>query len=47
MNKQELIESLKSLIKEHPLDDYEKVENIAISYAIELTEHLDDNTNSY
>ena len=45
MNKQQLIENLKSLIIEPALNDYEKVENITLSYAIELAEHLDDNTN--
>lgn len=45
MNKQQLIENLKSLIKEPPLDDYQNVENIALSYAVELAERLDDNTN--
>ena len=46
MNKQQLIENLKSIMPETPLNDYEKAEHIALSYAIELAEHLDDNTNT-
>lgn len=42
MNKHELIKKLKSAISEPPQNDYQRVENIALSYAINLAEHLDE-----
>lgn len=42
MNKHELIKKLKSAISEPPKNDYQRVENIALSYAINLAEHLDE-----
>lgn len=40
MNKQELIKKLKSAMSEPPQNDYQRVENIALSYAINLAEQL-------
>lgn len=42
MNKHELIKKLRSAISEPPKNDYQRVENIALSYAINLAEHLDE-----
>lgn len=42
MNKHELIKKLTSAISEPPKNDYQRVENIALSYAINLAEHLDE-----
>lgn len=42
MNKHELIKKLRSAISEPPKNDYQRVENIALSYAIHLAEHLDE-----
>lgn len=42
MNKHELIKKLRSAISEPPQNDYQRVENIALSYAINLAEHLDE-----
>lgn len=42
MNKHELIKKLRSSISEPPKNDYQRVENIALSYAINLAEHLDE-----
>ena len=41
MNKQEVIDKLKSAIPDRALDDYQRVENIALTYALELVEELE------
>lgn len=41
MNKQELIRRLKSAITEPALNDYQRVENIALTYALGLVEELE------
>ena len=41
MNKQEVIDKLKSAIPDRALDDYQRVENIALTYASELVEELE------
>lgn len=41
MNKQELIRRLKAAITETALNDYQRVENIALTYALELVEELE------
>ena len=40
MNKQEVIDKLKAAIPEPVLDDYQRVEEIALTYALELVEEL-------
>lgn len=41
MDKQKLIKNLESAITQQPKNDYQRVENIALSYAIEQAEQLD------
>lgn len=41
MNKQELIRRLKEAITEPALNDYQRVENIALTYALGLVEELE------
>lgn len=41
MNKQELIRRLKAAITEPALNDYQRVENIALTYALGLVEELE------
>ena len=41
MNKQEVIDKLKAAIPEPALNDYQRVENIALTYALELVEELE------
>lgn len=41
MNKQELIRRLKAVITEQALNDYQRVENIALTYALGLVEELE------
>ena len=40
MNKHEVISKLKSAIPDKTLDDYQRVEEIALTYALELVEEL-------
>ena len=40
MNKQEVIDKLKAAIPDKTLDDYQRVEEIALTYALELVEEL-------
>ena len=40
MNKQEVIDKLKAAIPDKTLDDYQRVEGIALNYALELVEDL-------
>ena len=40
MNKQEVIDKLKAAIPEPALNDYQRVENIALAYALELVEEI-------
>ena len=40
MNKQEVIDKLKEAIPDKTLDDYQRVEEIALTYALELVEEL-------
>ena len=40
MNKQEVIDKLKAAIPDKTLDDYQRVEEIALAYALELVEEL-------
>lgn len=42
MNKQEVIDKLKTAIPDPALDDYQRVEEIALTYALELIEELDE-----
>ena len=40
MNKQEVIDKLKAAIPDPALDDYQRVEEVALTYALELVEYL-------
>ena len=40
MNKQEVIDKLKAAIPDPALDDYQRVEEVALTYALELVEEL-------
>ena len=40
MNKQEVIDKLKAAIPDPALDDYQRVEEVALTYALELVEDL-------
>ena len=40
MNKQEVIDKLKAAVPDKALDDYQRVEEIALTYALELVEEL-------
>ena len=40
MNKQEVIDKLKTAIPDPVLDDYQRVEEIALAYALELVEEI-------
>ena len=42
MNKQEIIDKLNSAITHQPKNDFQRVENIALKYASELVEELDE-----
>lgn len=42
MNKKELIEKLESSIEYNIINDYQRVENIALNYAIDLAKQLDE-----
>lgn len=44
MNKQEVINKLRAAIPDTPLDDYQRVEEIALTYALELVEELGEVT---
>lgn len=41
MNKQEVIDKIKAAIPDPALDDYQRVEEIALTYALELVEELE------
>ena len=41
MNKQEVIDKLKAAIPDKTLDDYQRIEEIALTYALELVEELE------
>ena len=46
MNKHELIEKLQSALTVSPHNDYQRVENIALNYATELAQQLDEQKTS-
>lgn len=44
MNKQEIIDRLESAITQQPKNDFQRVENIALNYDLNLVKELNENT---